>query len=78
MKAPEYTYRNVLVKRRASELRDCTILRDGAIVLRLWFGRNWVRAFVVKDGHPRRRRYRPWQMVKVWDVEIVEVESEKR
>jgi hypothetical protein len=50
---------------KARHLDPDMILADGAIILRLSFQRVYVYAKIVKDGHPRRRRYRYDQPVKI-------------
>jgi len=50
---------------KATNLEPFTWLADGALIMRLSFRKDWVYARVLKNGHTRRRRYRPDQLVKV-------------
>lgn len=50
---------------RARNLDPDMILADGAVILRLSFQRVFVYASIVAGGHPRRRRYRYDQPVKI-------------
>jgi hypothetical protein len=50
---------------KARSLNDDMVLGDGAIILRLSFQLTYVYAKIVKDGYPRRRRYRYDQPVKI-------------